>query len=314
MIATTQSKSWYILGAGALGCLWAHHASEAGHAVTLILRNAERLELFKQNKGVTLVAGNVNYHQACEAVLADSLAEPIENLLICCKAQQTGAAFASIADALSADATVVLLQNGMGVAEQLLAARPQLQLFAAVSTDGVHQMAPFSIQRAGHGVTRIGRYPRELDSSSGISVCQGLQLPQLAVEHSTDIYTAQWEKLAINAVINPLTALYDIRNGELPSHPQASPLIAPLCLEISTTAALVGISMPPDTLQASVLDVCDSTADNISSMAQDIRQHRATEIRFINGYIQDCARQSSSPCPINDDLISRVESLTTGTP
>lgn len=304
-----QSKPWHILGAGALGCLWAFHGVGDNRDIRLILRDRERLLQFQRSRGVTAIVDGKTVLHPCKAVLADQLDSPIEQLLICCKAHQTHAAFDSVAAALTHETTVVLLQNGMGVAEELLSQRPGLRLFCAVSTDGAHLVDTFTVQRAGHGSTRLGRFPRDPGLGACKELCQRLAMPGLKLEPCEDILFAQWQKLAINAVINPLTALFSLNNGELTTHPEAMQLITPLCREIASIGHAEGIELNAANIEQNVVQVCQQTAANISSMLQDIRQRRPSEVDYINGFLQRCAATHGLPAPVNHQLIEALAAL-----
>ena len=124
-------------------------------------------------------------------------------------------------------------------------------------------LAPFRIQQAGTGLTQLGRYPRESDTSVVHShqLIASLNSDSLPINACADIYRAQWHKLAVNCVINPLTALYQVRNGELLSHPQASAEAAALCGEVSAVSQALNMSLTRRELEATVSTVCRQTAD-----------------------------------------------------
>jgi len=316
-----QSKPWFIIGVGAIGSLWAHHLLHQGLGVHLLLRDNKRLAQWQQAGGLTIVRAGGSDHDAttesfipstaCPASLTATLDRPIEQLIVSCKAQQSLSAFTSVASAVAHGATVILVQNGMGVAEPLQQQRPDLQLYCAITTSGAHVLAPFRVQQAGQGLTQLGRYPRE----SGSSVARSQQLiaslnsDLLPINACADIYRAQWHKLAVNCVINPLTALYQVRNGDLLGHAQAGNEAAALCGEISAVSQALNMSLTRSELEATVSAVCRQTAANISSMLQDVRAGRRTEIDCINGYLQRQARRHGIDCPLNDTVLARLRKL-----
>lgn len=131
----------------------------------------------------------------------------------------------------------------------------------------------------------------------------------------------QLEKLAINAIINPLTVIFDCLNGELFNRPPIRALIRALLVEISrvlrsiidsSTATLVEklaaeARYSLDGLEKTVEDAAVKTAQNISSMRQDVRAGRLTEINYINGYIVKRGTEQGIDCILNRALVQMVQ-------
>ena len=306
MNSRRQSKHWHVLGAGAMGCLWTAALRAAGHDVTLLLRDEPALAAFRRNRGITMTEGQQRTEVGCAARLATTVGAPIDHLLICCKAHQTLSAVETVSAQLRRGALALLVQNGMGVAEALLQVRPDLRLFCGVSTDGAHLLARFNVRRAGRGMTQLGRFPAESEGIAGNALCAALEQPVLKLRSCPDIYGAQWHKLALNSVINPLTAIFDIRNGDLPAHVEARSWIPPLCREVAEVSHSQGIELSATSLEERVAEVCASTAGNVSSMLQDVRQGRQTEIDHINGYLIAVGRRHGLDCPTHRQVAARV--------
>ena len=99
---------WHILGAGSMGTLWAARLARAGLPVTLILRNAARLHAYEAAHGLTLVEGVQTHLLPVTAQLSEA-DEPIERLLLTCKAYDAERAIAQIAHRLKPGADVALV-------------------------------------------------------------------------------------------------------------------------------------------------------------------------------------------------------------
>jgi 2-dehydropantoate 2-reductase len=120
----------HVLGAGSIGCLFAHHAARAGWPVTLLLRPRAAAAFDAAGRRVRVDGCAVEC--SAEEIKAPPFAaggsgvggrkEPlIENLLVTTQAPQTAAALASVAHRLSRESVIVLLQNGvLAVYEELL--------------------------------------------------------------------------------------------------------------------------------------------------------------------------------------------------
>lgn len=141
-----------------------------------------------------------------------------------------------------------------------------------------------------------------------------------SVVFPTNLLQVQLEKLAINAVINPLTVILNCLNGDLFNRLLIRVLIRALLAEIScvlrsivyssTTGLLEKSSaearLSSEVLEKTVEDAALKTAQNISSMRQDVRAGRVTEIDYINGYIVKRGTEQGIDCRLNRALVQMV--------
>lgn len=110
-----------------------------------------------------------------------------------------------------------------------------------------------------------------------------------------------YEKLIVNAVINPLTALFDITNGEILKNVHIQKLANEICGEVSFVLNL-DFNEQWNRVQA----IAERTGDNVSSMLKDIRGDKQTEIEAILGYIM---RQSKEPIPYTSFIYRSIKAL-----
>ncbi len=291
---------WTILGAGAIGCLWAAHLQRAGVPVSLILRTPARLAQFQTRGGVTLIDDSGETFCSLSAGLAES-PEPIEQLLLCTKAYDSMAALASVEHRLNANSRILVLLNGMGSQQQITQQAGAERVLIGSTTDGAYLRAPFEVVHAGRGTTAIGQFS---DTGTRLALPErdfGLQLQQ-----DPQIETTLWRKLAINCAINPLTAVHDCRNGALATEPAYTRELETLCLEFEAVARACGMSLFETPLQEQALRVARQTGDNYSSMLQDIRHRRPTEIEQITGFLCHEAERLGVAVPSHRRMLERV--------
>ena len=105
-----------------------------------------------------------------------------------------------------------------------------------------------------------------------------------------------WEKAAISSAINPLTALMDVPNGKLLELVEVRQLMRDLVVEAAKVAATEGYRFDHSLVELAE-KICADTSENISSMLQDIRASRPTEIDAISGEILHRAQLASLPTP-----------------
>lgn len=191
------------------------------------------------------------------------------------------------------------MHNGMGTVDELRTAnRP---LLMASTTLAVRRDGNVIIHVA-NGTSHIGpakAYPQ--DYSYLADILQGV-LPDVAWHNN--IYPATWSKLAVNCVINLLTALKNCQNGALRDYPQE---VAAICYEVAAVMDREGMHTSPENLLFYVHQVIESTAENTSSMLQDILAQRHTEIDYITGYLLKRARAHGIAVPENTRLFELVK-------
>lgn len=301
---------WYILGAGAMGCLWAYQLRAEGFPVTLLFRNEEKLAQLGK-KGLTYSAtwreGLPSYNISVEGELIGESSKPIQQLLITTKAHQTEEAYQSILPRIKSDSRIVLLQNGLGVFEKLIALYPTKNFFNASTTEGAYIQDDFHVIHAGKGKTWVGTLLPYISPSESGAVMDMLKQLDFDIEWTKELEVKLWQKLAANAIINPLTVIFNCKNGELLTNPAAIEVIKKLSHEIEALLMVKTISNPNPNLYEFIIKILDKTANNYSSMWQDVHHGRDTEWEFINGYISIESERLKLPCPTNDAIIRRLQ-------
>ncbi|MEX1221451.1 MAG: 2-dehydropantoate 2-reductase [Idiomarina sp.] len=137
------------------------------------------------------------------------------------------------------------------------------------------------------------------NSNSALDAVFSNAFPPLQVV--TDIQHRRWLKLAINSVINPLTAVHECLNGHL-SEPQFTDQIQQLCTEFCAIAAAAGYAFEVKAISELVFEVIQQTAANHSSMRQDIRNNRKTEIDYLNGFLVRMAAKHNVKATAHEQL------------
>ncbi|WP_409523253.1 ketopantoate reductase family protein [Nitrincola sp. MINF-07-Sa-05] len=295
---------WYILGAGAIGCLCAELLHNSGAEVTFVLRNQTQLDSFNQ------AGRQVRFHDAdtsssinVDASLPGDHAT-INHLLVTTKAYDTLPALSSIQHRLAPDAQIVLLQNGCGQQQEVTRLYFSLQVWAGITTHGAWRDAPFSIIRAGKGHISIGPMGKPQPA-----LPNGWDMLTPPVIAEPNIENALWRKLAINCAINPLTALHGCRNGELLTDPKLTEQMLSICEEIEQIAHARGHKLFASSLFHAVSEIAQLTGDNFSSMLQDLRQGRQTEIEQITGFLCREASTLGMQVPHNQRLLDQIRTL-----
>lgn len=278
-----------ILGTGAIGSLMAYHWRE---------QHLFALPRLQQPTTISVLPQALAEQQPWQAELSCWQGEPLDWLVVCTKAADTLPALQSWQQQLTQVKNLLLIQNGMGqqqqVAQWLQQQSLSLPLWVGMCTEGAFKHNS-TVVYAGVGKTLVGLWPN-------LPSAQILPAP---LEYSADISTLLKQKLAINAVINPLTGQFKCRNGELVSNPFYREQLLALCTEISGLYHALGWALPQP-LAEHAQQVAQATAQNKSSTLQDILAGRATELAYITGFLLEQARTIGYSLPLSSKLYSAL--------
>ncbi|GGD71136.1 ketopantoate reductase family protein [Paenibacillus nasutitermitis] len=306
-----------IIGAGSLGLMYAARLAAGGASVAMITRGEKQAIALRD--GICLdkadrqsISGPV---PAASLDQAGSLLQPSARDWIWLTVKQAhlnDAFMDKLKDSglLAGEASLLALQNGIGHMERLEAAFPGNPLYAAVTTEGALRVNERHVRYTGHGVITFGKWPKgaEKDRNPQKMLLKTLYAAGIEAELSNDMGNRVYEKLLMNAVINPLTAIYGIRNGALAEDGRLKEEMAALHAETEKILLASGMKADSNSWQR-LLQVCKQTAENESSMLRDVKAGRTTEIDWINGGISLIARRQGLPSPLNDAVTTAVKSL-----
>lgn len=246
--------------------------------------------------------------------------EPLDWLLVTTKAADTLAALKPWQSQLAKVKRLLLLQNGMGQQAEVydwLGQSSQTntcELWLGISTEGAYRESTERIVYAGKGEILIGAGFEPHRSSrtftKGSNAADEAKRPEPhpllpSCRQVADIWQPVREKLAINAVINPLTARFQCLNGELVSHSEYRQSMLALCDEIQSLYDQLNWRLSFE-LQERALAVAEATAANRSSSLQDRIAGRKTELDYICGYLLNQAEASSTRLPITETLLQEL--------
>lgn len=312
VLKTLTNRPWYILGGGAIGSLWACYLRMAGLPVVLITRQhpIQQLKLRQNTSGASssVIDSTFDVESISPQLMAEK-PKQIDKLIVCTKAPDTLAAVQAIENALAPNAHILLLQNGMGSQQSVVKALDEnIAIYAGVVTHGAWKPDQCEVVHAGVGKITIGAM--NLPANKKLPDLMGLlEGVALNLNPSEDIEIDLLKKWVINCAINPLTAVYRCKNGELNSNPEYRKACSEVCDEIQQVITAKGIANEIGDIEAIAREVIAQTAENISSMHQDILKGNPTEIDFINGYLVQEAQKLGIDTPINKSLVQKIKAL-----
>ncbi len=300
-----------IVGPGSVGLLWAVRLAQAGAEVTILDHRPERAAQLNQT-GIFLedAEGETHLNLAVSADPDQALAGA-ELALVCVKAYHTAEAARTLAAHLPGPARALTLQNGAGNVEVLVAALGAERVLGGITSEGATLLAPGRARHAGRGQTHLGRAEGPPDAFV-LALAELFNRAGFATSPAQGAQNLIWTKLVINVGINALTAILGVPNGRLLDLPAARELMAAAVAEVLAVAGPLRVQFLHADMPAQVEQVAARTAANISSMLQDVRAHRRTEVEFINGAVCRRGAEMDVATPVNRTLTSLVLALEQG--
>jgi 2-dehydropantoate 2-reductase len=279
-----------VVGAGALGSLLALKLARAGHSVLILARSEARR---------AALAGDAPHGLTADKDPA--VLRPASLIFICVKARDTEEAARSLAPLGPRFPGICSLQNGwdhMAVLEHELPGAPLIAGATALgayfdesgalhaSLEGGTLLAPWGATEA-----RWAEYAATVLTSAG--------LRSEARENAPAIL---WRKLALNAAVNPLTALANRPNGALLDDPPLLRVATEVAWEATRVGARKGYLPADFDPVPRLVRLLTETRANRSSMAEDLARGRPTELDAILGPILRAARETGVGVPVLEAL------------
>jgi 2-dehydropantoate 2-reductase len=288
-----------VMGAGAVGCYYGGMLARVGHDVVLIGRSP-MVEAVRRS-GLLLESRAFRGHVRVRTDTSPAAIEGAELVLFCVKSGDTESAGAAMAPHLHPQASILSLQNGVDNAPRLSAVlgRHVIPVVVYVATE---MAGPGHVLHHGRGDLVLG------PSDSSAALAAALSAAEIPTSVSDRVVDALWAKLIINCAYNPLSAITQLRYGELVRAPHVLETLRNVFDECMAVARADNITVPAD-LWESLLAIAENMAGQRSSTAQDLARGKRSEIDHLNGYVVRRGKALGVPTPVNQALHCLVRLL-----
>lgn len=284
-----------VIGPGAMGCLFAARLARSGSQTVLVDHKAGRAARLRKT-GITIESPDASFIARPRVTLKTPSGQDL--IIVLTKAYSTRELkFPPLTPILT-------LQNGLGNVETICSSVGSGRVLAGTTCEGATLVADGRVRHTGSGPTSLGSWTTCPVKEAAVA----LEKAGFDVSVTDSPGQMLWEKVAINAGINPLTALLDVPNGRLLEIPAARDLMRDLVSEATEVALEEGYRFEYSLVERTE-EVCRQTNENISSMLQDIRAGRKSEIDAISGEIVNRGEVASLPTPRTRVVWQLVRSL-----
>ena len=293
-----------VVGAGAIGGLFAAHLSRVAEVV-ILTRRAEHAEALRE-EGLR-VSGRGAFVAAVGAAADPAEVGDVDLVLVATKATEVDAAAARLAGRFDG-AAVMTVQNGLGV-EEIVRAHGAWPVISAVTFMSGTRHSDTHVEYILDTETWLGPYgdtPFELVRAvADLVVAGGLRAVALP-----DLRPAQWSKLIFNATVNSVSALtglpHDAHFAARERLTDLGHLVHDLVAEGKAVAAAAGVELRDDPWEMNVLATRRGSA-HYPSMLEDVEARRPTEVDLITGALVREADRVGVDAPLHRALYRLVK-------
>jgi len=300
-----------VIGAGAMGSLVGGILS-VEHEVTILGRQEQVDVISRQGLRIEGLTQGLFRPRAIVGPVID---ETFDLIVICVKSYNTDVILEPVAAILTEGTRILSLQNGLDNEERILGFLKERSLpglvVGGITCQGATYKGPGLVKHAGEGETIIGRFGDKGDDDISdrqiAEIAAAFARAGLETDTSQEITREIWAKGIINAAINPLTAIIDQPNGAIVHNDHMRRMAEDIVRESAAVARANGQDINDDHILDRTFRTAERTASNVSSMLQDIRLGRRTEIDAINGAISRRAAEVDLPAPLNQAMVRLVK-------
>ena len=304
-----------VIGAGAVGLGLGSCLLEAGATVRFIARSPERRCALKTD-GLRRSGIFGDAHYPAESFELSASVESLRKaqldaILVCTKSPDSAAvarALHAIWPSLEGPAAVILCQNGWGNAEIFADCIPRENVFNARVITGFRCPAPNAVEITVHAEpVRVGSlFTRDASDPRIDALCSAIAEGGLPCESVLEIERDLWAKMLYNCALNPLGALLGVPYGALGAAEESRAVLEAVVREIfevlERTRRRTHWASAADYLRDLYAKLLPATGRHESSMLQDLRAGRATEIEALCGAVVNLGEQHDVATPVNHAL------------
>jgi 2-dehydropantoate 2-reductase len=207
------------------------------------------------------------------------------------------------------DQTVILtLQNGVDTEDRILARFQRDCVVGGVAFIYSKIAAPGVIDHYKKGTVAIGELMGH-QSPRLLAIADLFKQAGIPCQLTEDVRRSKWEKMCWNCVFNPLTVMIDDKVAKALDHPEMLRVIQQIVGEVVAVAAAVKVPLAAD-MAEKVVRWTQEIRDIHTSMYDDWKAGRPTEIDFLNGHVAKIGREFGIPTPLNDLLTAVIKTIT----
>lgn len=297
-------KNVTILGAGAMGAIYAAKFFDAQDFNITVLAEGERCERLKRDGWE--INGN-SYH--LPVISPDEALEPADLILVGLKHHHLPEAVPYMQKLVCDDTIILTVMNGLDSEEIIGAAYGMDKLLYAISLgiDAVREGNRITYTKLGRII--FGEAKNSAFSPRVQRVQAAFQKAQIACETPVDMMRMLWWKFMINVGVNQASAVTRQTYDAFQTYPPAQALMNALMQEVVTLAEAAGVNLTQQDLVDWYPVLNTLSPQGKTSMLQDVEAGRKTEVEVFGGKVVALGKQYGIPTPVNETVVQIIQVL-----
>ncbi|MEE3326204.1 MAG: 2-dehydropantoate 2-reductase [Myxococcota bacterium] len=306
-----------IIGTGAVGRALGSCLHVAGHQVVFVGRPGSSSESMGapdlKRIGIFGEATIAREDMVVTSSLTQMGQTPFDYILVCTKTtanEEVRDSLSALWPSLGDHTWLVLCQNGWGNADFFAETIPEKRIANARIITGFRSPDAHTVEVTVHAdPIQIGSL--FLPETRALApLCEAIQDGGIPCSPSDQIEAEIWSKLLYNCLLNPLGALTRKNYGELGRSPDTRSIMNEIAYEIFAVlqahSSKTFWSEAHEFLEDFYTRALPPTSSHESSMLQDIRAHRKTEINSLSGAVVKLARTHRINTPVNQAMVTLI--------
>ena len=266
-----------VIGTGAIGGFYGGRLMRAGNEVNFLLHTD--YEYVREN-GLQIDSCDGSFHLDHVKAFRKTADMPeVDVILVCLKSTREHLLKEMLPPIIKSNPLVVLIQNGIGLEDDLHAIFPELQIAAGLAFICSGKVGPGHIDHQCYGSINIGNYSCHDDAlmNQFISDLKAAEIEVNTVEY----LEARWKKAVWNMPFNGMTVALDTMTNKLLENPSTRQLIRDQMMEVVGAAKALGVNGVDETFVEKMIQMTDAMTPYKPSMKLDFDNHRPMEIDYL---------------------------------
>ncbi|NHJ32756.1 MAG: 2-dehydropantoate 2-reductase, partial [Asgard group archaeon] len=302
-----------VMGSGSVGSLFGGLLAAEKFDVLLVGRK-EHIE--RINESGLKIKGLINKNVTVSAVetiteaqeFLEKSGKTLDYVFITTKAHQSETAAKQLQVIINSETVLISIQNGIGTEDLLKEIYPENIVLRGITTIGVCKPEPGVVDFTGEGQTFIG-YQTAIEEQKAGRMVEMMRKSGINASLESNILGAVFTKTIVNCALNPLTALYNVKNKEIYNQVALRNQAKTLAEEAWAVTKVLKIELLTNDPIKMTFDIIKKTGENTSSMLTDILNKRKTEIDFLNGKIITLGLKEGINVIHNQEIYNKILTL-----